>query len=1074
MADAVTGPELGGLETGIGGLTGEDPGTPGSDGTAGTIAAAAADSGESPVFQAADPLANDSDTRGDAGGDALAITGVGEAGDESGGATGDESGQGPAMPGADGMVDAGTVQKGPVETGVQPSYAMAQAQAEGAAEQAEMSQSMAHDEAMMAEHMAMLDLLKPEDATHVAIKSGDWSDAATWEGGRIPDQDADVFIPMGVEVVYDVSSEAELHYVRVDGCLHFATDINTKLVLDTLVTNHASTLTIGTADQPVEAGVSAQIIIAADGPIDLADDPTQISRGVITHGTVRIVGEEKADFLKAAVAPQAGDSALIFTEAPQGWQVGDKLVVAAASNQMDQRSQQIETYEDEVVTIRSITANGDGTYTVALDQTLQYDHVPPQHQSDAVLQIPVANYTRNVFIGSQTDGDQYLGDGNSVPIEERGHVMFMHNDDVVVQNAEFFELGRTDKSILTSKAVDILREKLAAGEIRDNFEGDVRDFLATEAAASEANVAGRYALHFHRTGTDDLDNPAIAEGNAIWGSPGWGMVHHDANVNMISNAVFGTVGAGMVAEAGNETGIWADNIVIQTTGKVDTFNAESSGDPFHPDYVSDTLDDTFRQGEAYAMKSRLLEIGDNVAASANGAGFSFWPQGVYGPSHIQSGGDAFNDAQGFDPFYGQTDVDPAVVPTRDFSGNEVIGSRHALNTSSNKTDHEHDMDVVIEDLLAWNVDQAIMSFYQHNYIIKDSIFIKGTGNAEQFEFGGFIGENGAATHIHDPTDFKLVNNHWEGWDVVTREPIEIIVGNTVVGSTLSAETGPGGIYREGFTADNDTIDYLDNASGWTARLPNPIGTITGQVNVAKSDLVMTKWFDPFLVYVERTDTIGDQTAKFGSGRDAGFRGAGQSTWWEENALNKGYYERDGKIFLVIELALGDRVTGSIGVIDVAIELRFLESEPGRMPNGAVSNGALPGYFDANGVGGFRLVDKRVLDAPGNQLTRPTEDPADPPADDPSDPPADDPAPNTAPVAGDDGPFTVEAGASIDIAVAALLANDQDADGDALVLGTVSASGGTVERLDVGGTDTLRFTADAGTGAGTASLTYTVS
>ncbi|MEO1495455.1 MAG: hypothetical protein AAFV19_25235, partial [Pseudomonadota bacterium] len=509
-----------------------------------------------------------------------------------------------------------------------------------------------------------------------------------------------------------------------------------------------------------------------------------------------------------------------------------------------------------------------------------------------------------------------------MPTDERGHVMFMHNDDVEVLNAEFFELGRTDKSILISKAVDTLREKLAAGEIRDGSVSAVENFLATEAAASEHNEAGRYALHFHRTGVDDLDNPAVAEGNAIWGSPGWGMVHHDANVNMISNAVFGVVGGGIVAEAGNETGIWADNIVIQTTGEMVTFNAESSGDPFHPDYVSDTLDDTFRQGEAYAMKSRLLEISDNVAVSANGAGFSFWPHGVDGSSHIHSGGDAFEQVQGFDPFYGQTDVHPGIVPTRDFAGNEVLSSRHALNTSSNKIDHRHDMDVQIEDLLAWNVDQAIMSFYQQNYIIKDSIFIKGVGNGDRLDFGGSVGENGAATHIHDPVDFKLINNHWEGWDVVLREPAEIIVGNTVVGSTISEETGPGGVFREGFTADNDTIDYLDNAPGWEDRLPNPLGTIEASLDPALSDLVMTETYDRFSLYVIKTDTIGTETQEMGSQRAKEFRGATQKTWWQENAVNKGYYERDGKIFLIVEAVVGDRVTGSIGAIDAAVELQF--------------------------------------------------------------------------------------------------------------------------------------------------------
>ncbi|MEO1495405.1 MAG: Ig-like domain-containing protein, partial [Pseudomonadota bacterium] len=838
-------------------------------------------------------------------------------------------------------------------------------------------------------------------------------------------------------------------------------------------------LTIGTDANPVQAGVRAEIVIHADGgPVtsaaNIAEDPNFLGHGVVTHGTVRIAGQDKADFLKAVVHPEAGDSALTFAEAPTGWQVGDKLVVAAASNQMNQATQQIETYEDEVVTIKAITANADGTYTVALDQVLQYDHVPPTHQSDAVLQIPVANYTRNVFIGSETEEGAYLGDGNSVPIDERGHVMFMHNDDVEVLNAEFFELGRTDKSILIEKAVDTLRDQLAAGEIKSNFVDDVEDFLATEGSASEHNVAGRYALHFHRTGTNDLDNPAIAEGNAIWGSPGWGIVHHDANVDIVSNAVFGVVGGGIVAEAGNETGIWSDNIVIQTTGLVDgaSFNAESSGDPFHPDYVADTLDDTFRQGEAFAMKSRLLEVTGNVVASANGTGFSFWPHGVEGASHIDSGVDAYTYEQGYDPFYGQTDVNAAIVPTRDFFANEVIGSRHALNTSSNKTDHEHDLDVLVEDLLAWNVDQAIISFYQQNYIIKDSVFIKGEGNTDRFESGGFIGQNGAATHIHDPLDFKLVNNYWEGWDVVLREPAEIIVGNTVVGSTITQETGAAGIFREGFTADNDTIDYLDNSANWIESLPNPIGTIEASVNVAKSDLVMDAWFDSFLVYVEKTDTIGDQVRTFGSGRDSGFRGASQKTWWEENAANNGYFERDGKIFLIVELAVGDRITGSVGTTEVAIELRFLETEPERLPAGAASNGALPDRFDADGIGEFRVVDQRVIGASGNQLT--ATDPADDAGgqDTGSDTTGGTHGhTNTAPVATNDSGFSIEVGQSLDIAVADLLANDSDADGDALSLALGAVTGGSAERLVVNGTDTIRFTADA---AGTAQFTYTAS
>ena len=215
---------------------------------------------------------------------------------------------------------------------------------------------------------------------------------------------------------------------------------------------------------------------------------------------------------------------------------------------------------------------------------LQYDHVPPQHSSDAVLEISVANYTRNVFIG--TESNQYLGDGNTVPVEERGHIMFMHNDDVRVKNLEVFEMGRTDKSMLTAQAIDRLKAELDAGDIRDNRIAEVEAFLANQeqqsdhfASESEFNVEGRYAIHFHRTGVNDLENPALLEGSTVWGSPGWGIVHHDANLDVVSNAVFGVTGGGIVAEAGSETGVWSDNIVIQTTGKVVTFNAESSGVP---------------------------------------------------------------------------------------------------------------------------------------------------------------------------------------------------------------------------------------------------------------------------------------------------------------------------------------------------------------------------------------------------------------------------------------------------------------------------------------------------------------
>jgi hypothetical protein len=104
-------------------------------------------------------------------------------------------------------------------------------------------------------------------------------------------------------VTYDGRSDAPLFTLRVDGGLAFATDADTRLVVDTMVVSPSGRLEIGTAENPIEADVKAEILIAGDGDIDVAWDPSLLSRGVISHGEVEIHGAEKTAFLKVAAAP---------------------------------------------------------------------------------------------------------------------------------------------------------------------------------------------------------------------------------------------------------------------------------------------------------------------------------------------------------------------------------------------------------------------------------------------------------------------------------------------------------------------------------------------------------------------------------------------------------------------------------------------------------------------------------------------------------------------------------------------------------------------------------------------------
>lgn len=796
-----------------------------------------------------------------------------------------------------------------------------------------------YDPDKQAEHERLLELFVDDQApgAFVAVADGSWFDRSTWNLGAVPGAGARVLIPCGRTIWYTDESDARLDRVAVQGILHFSYDANTKMVTDTLLGSPGSVFTIGLDVSPVQPQVSAQIILHQDkGAIDGTNDPDRLTRGVILHGTSRITGQDKAEFLRTSGAA-AGARELTFTEEPTGWRVGDKLVVSAVHNELRRRTwREMSVYQDEVVLIDAIVDLGGGSYRVDIDRPLQFDHIPPANQRNLTLTVPVANFSRNVFIGTETPAADYTGNGRTVPVPLRGHVMLMHSRDVRIKNAEFYELGRTDKS----------------------------------AFFDDNNVAGRYALHFHRTGASTMNQAAIASGNAVWGSPGWGIVHHDSHLDVLSNAVFGVYGSGIVAEAGNETGAWNDNIVIQTVGRYVTFNAQQqvAGNANEVVYQAQVENNSFIQGEAYGMKSRLLDIKNNIAVSANGAGFSFWPHGSDGPSHIGSSAVSYEAAQGYDPYYGSRSIYPGRVATRTFFGNEVIASRHGLNTSANKVAHRSDLDILIEDLLTWNVDQPIMSFYQQNYIIRESTFIHGTGNADYNYNGVDDGALSSATHIHDPTEFKMVNNYFEGYDVITKEPMRFILGNTAVGTAVTTPSGPTGLYREGYTADNDTIEVLDNSAAWQSNLPNTLGTLRAQVDIAASTLEMTRSNLFFSVFVRKTDSLGTVTQEMGAPRAKAFRFSTPASIWPNVTAKDGYYQNaDGKIYMVLHITVSDRVTGSAGQLPVAIELSFLNGDPADLPQGSVNNGPLPAELQGDQVGTLQMVDIRTLGTVGNQL-----------------------------------------------------------------------------------------------------------
>jgi len=585
---------------------------------------------------------------------------------------------------------------------------------------------------MHAEHMAALALVSYNLTTHAAVNSGEWCDPATWHNMAIPGNAAHVVIPRDVTVYYNVMGEASLNTVRVDGTLEFSTSQSSRMLLDTLFVSPGGSLLMGTTGQPVRGDVSIDIVIADNGDINVNRDPMLLGRGILSHGLTRIHGEQKTVHLKVDIDPRAGDDVLTLAHTPENWRVGDTVVIAGTrySGWKHDNTTGGAAYhgtEDEVRTITAVNGN-----RVTLDAPLEHDHSTPR--SD--LKTSVANYSRNITFRNEREQD--------LAVHRRGHVMFMHNQDMDVRYAAFHQLGRTDKSRPTR-------------EIRD-----IRNVAAT------SNARGRYSFHIHRTGLEDERNPAMAVGNAVFGSPGWGYVHHDSHAEFYDNASFDTHGAGFVSETGNETGVWVRNIAIKAKGRQGT-NPKNNNDIVTFDIAS--------SGAGFWFQSRMVRSIDNVAAGVTqgyiflhrGSGnLDFDPDRFMLPEALGLGGQASSN----------------IPPIRDFHGNEVFASTTGMFVVKANPRQGHDVMTVMSGFTAWEVATGADMEYTAHYLLKDFDLV--AKQPERFKDPGHginFGKNSANMIVRNariqgfPEGLRLNRAHTHGMNGLNRENY-VLIDNT--------------------------------------------------------------------------------------------------------------------------------------------------------------------------------------------------------------------------------------------------------------------------------------------------------
>jgi hypothetical protein len=551
------------------------------------------------------------------------------------------------------------------------------------------------------EHCALLDLVDDPKVTHAAAHDGRWLDPATWNEGRSPGAQANALIPRGRTVTIDGILEPALRTLRVDGTLRFAPDRDSTLRVDTLVVSPGGHLEIGTPGEPIHADKRVKILFADPGPIDPAWDPLLLSRGLISHGTATIHGAEITSFLPLARAPGRGETRLELSRAPAGWTRGDRLILTGTRFSKDG--------EDEDLEILSIAG------PVVTVRPLAFDHRVP----DPGLSVYVGNLTRNVVFESE----------NSKDVARFGHIMFMHSQKVDVRYASFVHLGRTDK--------------------RKPVNDPKVDKDGTRVEGTGLNARGRYALHFHRTGSSRNAAPALVRGCAVVNGPGWGFLNHSSFVDFEDNVAYDVNGAAFVTEAGDEIGSFRRNLAIRSTGSGEDVDSRRK------------LQDFGHEGDGFWFQGGGVEVEENVACGQRSAGFIFFTTGL-----VQDGLGtmSFKSANLQETSWtrGLESVDVEEVPIRSFKKNIAFASDVGFIVRFHLGGSKHGGPSypgasVLEESSVWNTRQGVSLRYSHKVTLRNLTLLGDP--SEKYTQVGAMGQNEGMGGL------RFENLRVEGWPV---------------------------------------------------------------------------------------------------------------------------------------------------------------------------------------------------------------------------------------------------------------------------------------------------------------------
>jgi hypothetical protein len=266
----------------------------------------------------------------------------------------------------------------------------------------------------------------------------------------------------------------------------------------------------------------------------------------------------------------------------------------------------------------------------------------------------------------------------------------------------------------------------------------------------EANIQGRYPVHFHKCGTsiDVFTSPISMLGCVVSATPGWGFVHHISHANFVQCIAHDFGGAGFSAEAGNETGLWKDCLAV----KCDTGRPTGS---FKLDNEDSGNVDPGR-GAAFWFTGRMVKVVGCVAADAL---VGYWYNVRVEMTKLT--GDQFDQPSSLLGLYDPT-IDEA--PIIHFKDNEAIACSAGFFLTKAQQFQKHDVRTVLGPHLSWSCVTGFFVEYTQHYTYPNLTLVQGflkspQGTGDGLEFGPNLSDQVVVSLKADGFNRGVYDNH---------------------------------------------------------------------------------------------------------------------------------------------------------------------------------------------------------------------------------------------------------------------------------------------------------------------------